>query len=162
VSPKSPAEAQSPNFSDSDGNQASSDITFDATPAQVQDEFAVFRESQCPSCLQTALDAYITYELQHPSGSNGTVPQGVTVGKSSVAQMSFPSFGDQSIAFRLTIPISADGLNIDGYFDVVAIQQTRVAVSLQFFGVGAPFDANMEEQLTTLTVQRVASSLASS
>lgn len=153
---KSPAEAVSPNFSDSNGNQASSDITYEASASHVQDEFSVFQEPQFTSCLQTALNAYLAYELQHPSNPNDTIPPGMTLGRSNVAQMSFPSLGDRSIAFRLTLPFSVSGTNLDGYFDIVAVQQGRAAISTLFFGIGSPFDGQMEQQLTTLTVHRVA------
>lgn len=105
--------------------------------------------------------AYLAYELRHPSKPTDTVPAGLSFGKSTVAQMSFPPFGNRSIAYRLTLPFSFNGLNIDGYFDIVVVQQGRVAITLQFFGISSPFDSAMEQRLMTLTLNRVANSHAS-
>jgi hypothetical protein len=69
--------------------------------------------------------------------------------------MSFPSYGDQSIAYRVTIPISYKGLNPSFYIDIVAARKGRATTGLSFVGEVTPFDSSMEQQLTSLTVSRL-------
>jgi hypothetical protein len=69
--------------------------------------------------------------------------------------MSFPTIGDQSAAFRVTIPIAYSGLNIDGQIDMVAFKKGRAIALLVFTAFGTPFDSGMEVQLSNLTASRV-------
>ncbi len=72
--------------------------------------------------------------------------------------MSFPSFGAQSIAFRITVPITAKGLNVNVYLDAVAVRKGRAYTLLTFQRSSTPVSSSMEESLTALTVRRLGAS----
>lgn len=153
----SPRGASSPDFSYTNQNSVSNRVGYESSPARVDEAMNVLREPQLPSCLESALNAYITYTIQHPTNPNSTLPSGVSVGNSTVAQMSFPNVGDQSIAYRVTVPVNANGLSIDIYVDLIAFVKGRAGVEMLFEAVGSPFDSSMEQQLTTLTEGRLTS-----
>lgn len=69
--------------------------------------------------------------------------------------MSFQSYGDQSVAYRVTVPFSYKGLSPDAYFDIVALQKGRSLAGLFFESTVTPFDSSMEEQLTGIVVGRL-------
>jgi hypothetical protein len=132
-------------------------VRYRSSSADASKEFAVLENANLPSCLSTAVSKVIQYNLEHPSTPNSTVPSDLTVGNATVAQMSFPTYGDQSIAYRITIPISYKGLSPSAYLDIVAVRKGRATTGLYFEGEASPFDATMEQQLTGLTVARLAS-----
>jgi hypothetical protein len=148
--------ASSPDFADSNGDTASNDVRYRGSTADASAEFIVLQDPKLPTCLQTAVTEVIHYSLEHPTDPSSTVPADLTIGKSTVAQMSFPSYGDQSIAYRVTIPISYKGLSPSFYLDVVGVRKGRATTGLYFQGEVTPFDSSMEQQLTALTVSRLA------
>jgi hypothetical protein len=96
----------------------------------------------------------ITYTLEHTS----KLEAGISIGTPTAAQMSFPSFGAQSIAFRITVPITAKGLNVNVYLDAVAVRKGRAYTLLTFQRSSTPVSSSMEESLTALTVRRLGAS----
>ncbi len=148
--------ANSPNFKDSNGDSASNDVRYRGSVADASVEFAVLENPKLPPCLTSAVTEVIQYNLQHPESPGSTVPPNLTIGNATVAQMSFPSFGDQSIAFRVTIPVSYEGLSPSLYLDIVGVRKGRATTGLYFQGEGTPFDSTLEQQLTAVTVSRLA------
>jgi hypothetical protein len=151
----SPTEASSPDFSDSNGDTVSSGVNYLATASQAQAEISVLESSKFPSCFTTAVNEVFTYEVNNPSSTGSTLPAGLTIGHATVAQMSFPSYGNQSIAYRVTVPFTYDGLSPDAYFDIVAVQMGRALAGLTFQSTITAFDSSMEEQLTSIVVGRL-------
>ncbi len=150
----SPTQVQSPDFSDSNGDTVNSQVTYSASASIAEPGLALLQSPRMPSCLQTAVSTLISYALAHPSNPSDSVPSGVSVGQTTVDQMSFPTLGDQTIAYRVTVPVSAASLNIDAYVDGVWIRKGRAVALLEFEGIGNPLDPTMEQQLATLTVGR--------
>jgi hypothetical protein len=150
-----PTQASSPDFSDSNGDTASSGVNYLAVASQAQADMKALTGSRFPSCFTTAVNAILNYELNNPSSTGSTLPAGVSFGQASVAQMSFQSYGNQSIAYRVTVPFSYEGLNPDAYFDIVAVQEGRALAGLFFESTATPFDSSMEEQLTATVVGRL-------
>lgn len=150
-----PRRADSPDFSDTNGSQASSSVTYDADSAQVAHQFSLLQRPELPMCLEKAIATVIGDEILHPNNTSGTLPQGAKVGSPTVRQMSFPSLGDRSIAYRVTVPITLNTLTIDGYIDFIAIQKGRVAVGLSLVGTGTPFDTTQAEHLANVVLGRV-------
>jgi hypothetical protein len=154
---KTGASADSPDFSDSNSNEASNGVTYTASVSQARKQFAVVQSQSFPSCFESAINTLITSEIQHPSNPSDTLPQGASVGKTTVQPMSFPTIGDQSVAYRVTIPITYGGMSVDGQIDIVASQKGRAIALSEFTAFGTPFDSAMEVQLSTLTASRIAS-----
>jgi hypothetical protein len=69
--------------------------------------------------------------------------------------MSFPAFGDKSAAFRVTIPVTDNGLTLSIYIDIVAVQKGRAFAGVDFEATQTPFDSAMEGQLVGVVVGRL-------
>ena len=152
---ENPRRADSPDFSDSNANQASGNVTYGTDVSQIRGWFAILQGARFPTCLQQALKAVIANQLAHPSNPSDTLPAGASIGDTTVAQLSFPTLGDQSVAYRVTVPINFNGLSVDAYIDFVAIQKGRAVASFSFSGTSTPFSSEMAVQLSTLTVGRL-------
>jgi hypothetical protein len=151
---KNPTAASSPSFGDSNNDTVASGADYLATASQAQSEMSVFTSSRFQSCMTTAMNALLNYELNN-AGSGSTLPAGVSFGQATVSQMSFQTYGDQSVAYRVTVPFSYKGLNPDVYVDIVAVQKGRALAALFFESTGTPFESSMEEQLTSVVVGRL-------
>jgi hypothetical protein len=94
---KSPAEVESPKFRGSIGTQVDNSVTVEPSIAAAKTKYATFDQPQTAQCLTTAMRRAITYGISHPK-SGERLRTGVSVGATTVAQMSFPRSGNQSIA----------------------------------------------------------------
>ncbi len=68
--------------------------------------------------------------------------------------VSFPSFGDSTDAFRITLEI-ADDFSIDAHYDFVFITRGRVVFVLATVDAFSPFDTRLLEQLAERAVERI-------
>jgi hypothetical protein len=151
-----PADVDSPDFSDSDNNTVSSSVGYAPNVAKAEQEFSVISGPNVPSCLTPAVQKLVSYAIAHPSDPSNTLPPGATIGASTVAQMSFPAFGDQSIAYRVTIPVNVKGLTVSLYLDIISATKGRAGAELDFEGVGTPIASDQEEHYVGLVVGRMA------
>ena len=153
---KAPARYDSPDFSDSRSNDtASNTVSYRATAADNQSSFAVVSSPKVPGCLTTAVGAVIDQAIAHPTNPSDTLPAGASIGTATVSQMSFPQFGDKSVAYQLKVPISYQSLSIDAYVDVIYAMKGRAGVSMFFEGVDTPFPIDQAQHYTGLVVGRL-------
>jgi hypothetical protein len=155
---RSPARVHSPDFhappSEPQGESTiSNTVTYLPSTAEATARFGIFVAPKTPACLSTAMSEAIDYHFRHPSNPSNKLPSEVKLGEATLAQMSFPSFGDQSAAFRLSLPFTYKGLEPTVYFDIVALHKGRAIASLTFENVGTPADVATEEKLTALTAR---------
>jgi hypothetical protein len=150
---KPPARAVSPDFSNSD-NTVSSTVGYRATSAEQKAAFNLYASPKTPGCLTTAVGALINDRIKHPP-TGSTLPPEVTVGQSTVNQMSFPPYGDQSIAYQVKIPVTASGLSISVYVDEIVVIKGRADVAMSFQGSPSPVPTDQEQHYTDLVVGRL-------
>jgi hypothetical protein len=154
---KPPAGYTSSSFSDSNSNSASNDAGYRATAADQKSLFAIWSGSKMPGCLKDALSTVINDEISHPSSSSNTLPPDAKIGTPTVAQMSFPTYGDQSIAYQVSLPITYMGLSPTVYLDLVIAIKGRADVLMQFESVFTPFAVDQAQHYTGLVVNRLTS-----
>jgi hypothetical protein len=147
--------ASSPKFTNSSGDTVSSSVNYLPVESQAQAEIAVLESPRFPSCFTTAVDALVKHEKNNRRNVESTLPAHISIGQPTAAQMSFRSFGDSSIANRVTVPVSDQGLSRNVYFDLIAVQEGRALAGLFFGSTLTPFDPSMEEQLTSAVVGRL-------
>jgi hypothetical protein len=153
---KAPALYDSPDFSESSSNNtASSTVGYRASASDQQSSFAIFSGSKLPNCLTTAVRAEINEGIQHPTNPSDTLPAGAQVGTTTVSPMSFPQFGDKSIAYQVTVPVSFQSLSIDAYVDIIFSIKGRADAAMSFEGVTDPFPVDQAEHYTGLVVGRL-------
>jgi hypothetical protein len=152
-----PTEVESPQFQEVHDNSVENSVTVLPTNAAAAEYVKVFKEAQAPSCLATAVTKLLAADEQKESGK---LPAGSSFGAASVEPLSFPAEGDQSIAYRISLPFKTKSVTVTFYLDAILAQAGRGYTSLTFTGVGAPIDATMEESLVKLTVERLRQALA--
>lgn len=131
-------------------------MTYRATAAEQKSAFDAVSGPKAPACYSKSVQAAIHDAIQHPSNPKDTLPAGASVGQTTVSRMSFPAYGDGTVAYQLKVPVSYSGLNIDLYLDAVASIKGRAAVTMYFEGVSRPFPTNQEQHYTDLVVSRLA------
>jgi hypothetical protein len=146
----------SPDFSSSSEQEVSNSVALDATATEAISQFAAFEQPQAPNCLTQAVSAVIQSALKHPT-TGSTLPQGVKIGQASVNALSFPNFGDKTVAFRMTVPVQASGLNVSVYVDIVLLLKGRAGSTLTFEDTLSPFPTDQAEQLTQIVAGRLPS-----
>jgi hypothetical protein len=151
-----PASVDSPDLSDSSNNNtASSTVGYRATAADQRASFALVSSTKVPNCLSSAVTSLINDEIEHPTGTDNTLPSGAKVGASTVSPMSFPQVGDSSVAYQVKVPISYQGLNVTAYLDLIFSIKGRADVEMSFEGVSDPFPTVQEQHYTELVVNRL-------
>jgi hypothetical protein len=158
VNESDPAEVRSPDFKHAGGAEISNTVTVTPTPQIAAEQFAVFARTDTARCLRNSVAQELRYTLTHAKGGR-KLPAGVSFGQATVEQMSFPSIGDQSVAYRVAVSISAKSLHLPLYFDVVLVRAGRAEISLSFAGVLLPTSPSAELALTDLTVRRLDAAL---
>ncbi len=146
--------AESPTFTSPNDEEVTSEVTFTATPEDAIEALAVRRGPEALSCYEDTIGAQIEDAVANPPEGEET-PDNLELGDPTINEMSFGAFGDESIAFRVTIPLSADGFNVDLYIDVVNVRVGRVGVTTTFQSVLSPFDTEEAARLTGIVVDRV-------
>jgi hypothetical protein len=151
------ARAESPEFDDTNNNSAYEDVDYLPSVSALNNQFAIVKTDKFPTCFSSTFNSFVKYEAAHPSNPSDTLPPHVTFGQASVAPMSFPALGDDSIAYRATLPLTYQGFNIDFYADLIAVQKGRAVASMTFTSVQNGFDTAMEQQLANLALSRMTS-----
>lgn len=126
-----------------------STVTVEPTVAAAREWFSILEQPQMPSCIGEANRAFVIQD------SPGLVKPGNSVGTARVAQIALPRYGDQTIAYRLTLPITAEGHNLSYYLDYVLLRIGRAHAMLTFGRVYFPVSGTMERRLTALTARRL-------
>lgn len=140
--------AISGDFSDENGNaEVSHTVAAFGDPADAEVSMESFRER-----AQCLVDAFNDGDADDDE---------VEFSGASLGTVSFPPFGDDSKAFRISVHAkrkgqSGFGSEADVYYDLVAVRQGRVAFSFVVADVFSPFNSSMLEELTRIATERVA------
>ena len=148
------ASADSPDFESPNDQEVQSSVGLAPTSAKAQELFAVFERPETPGCLSRAVSQSIETELKKPMPGQQARPE-VTVGQVSVNRASFPTIGDRTVAFRLTVPVQALGRALNVYADMVVALRGRAGTMLTFTDVGTPFPTDQAQKLTKTVVDRL-------
>ena len=149
---------ESPDFVDLTDEQVLTDeVGYLPTAAQAKQNVSVLSEPQAPACLSSAIGSFMSYELSHPNTAEATLPAGVTIGQVTVASLEFPKVGDDTIAYRLSIPFNVQTNQLTFYVDLVASTKGRAGTVLLLERPLHPPDESLENQLQFAVVERLAS-----
>jgi hypothetical protein len=150
-----PTKVSSPDFSDSHGSSISNGATYEATAARAMAWFRGRVQPRTPACLGAAVRAFVDYAIHHAGKPTVKIPAGLTFGRATVTGLSFPRYGDQSVAYRAVIPVSYMGVNVSIYLDFMVVRKGRAHTALSFQATATPVDRTLEERLTRLTLRRL-------
>lgn len=86
-------------------------------------------------------------------------PDDVVIGDVTVGRLNIAPVGDESAAYRITIPISAGGFDLEVYIDMVAVRVDRALSGLNFESTLVPFPAEDIAQYAGLAASRMSDAL---
>jgi hypothetical protein len=69
--------------------------------------------------------------------------------------MSFPTYGDATVAYQVKLPVSYSGLNIDVYVDLIVSIKGPASAQMSFESVDQPFPTDQAQHYTDLVVGRL-------
>jgi hypothetical protein len=141
---------KSDEFRNAAGASARNSVTYLPSVAVAKERMVLFERIGASPCVKTAITAAVEGALQ---GSPRT--SGVAIGSVSVTRLPFPHYGDKSIALRLTVPVSARGLTVMVYVDIVIARKGRAGTTLLFEAIRSPPSGGIEQRLTAITVSRL-------
>lgn len=147
------AEATSPDFTNELEEELSVTVSV-GDEDRSERAFEIATRPEFRECLAEGMNDEIKANAEADSS------KGVEVGDVSVNELSFPSLGDESLAFRMTIPISASGLDLDAVIDFVGVRVGRAQTHLTSFGVGTQLSTDEFVRYARLAANRLESKLA--
>ena len=111
----------------------------------VDKAFDILASDKLPQCFKEALDASLK---KQPGLENATV------GAAKVEPLSVGEFGEKTIAYRVSVTVSARGISLDVYIDFVFIKVGNVGIMLSTQSLSQPFDNDLRTQLLNAVVDR--------
>jgi hypothetical protein len=143
------AGVKSPMFTGGTGLQVTeieSDVSIEQSPAVVAHDFALVSSSELRACMTRVFEGVT---LPTPSGNRVTISGVAVVPVQVSAQGSNQSFG-----LRMTMTMSANGINVPVVMDLFGFGVGHDELSLMLFTVAQPPFAPREQQLSSLLVSR--------
>ncbi len=153
-----PNELQSPKFSDrAVSASVENSVAVGPTEATASAYLRAFGEPQAPGCLSGAFEKELEKSLHREAQQ---LPHGVSIGKLAFAARPFPAVGTSRVAYRITMPVTLNGVTVASYYiDAVLVQVGRAYMSMSFQASGAPLGSSIEEGLAKAAVGRLESTL---
>jgi len=156
-----PNEVQSPKFKDrAISASVENSVAVGPTEATASAYLRALGEPQAPACLSRAFEKELAISLRREAKA---LPHGVSIGKLAVGSMPFPAEGTSSVAYRITMPVTLNGVTVASYYiDAVLVQVGRAYMSMTFQASGAPLGSSIEERLAKAAVDRLENALGKS
>jgi hypothetical protein len=150
VKARTTARTTSPRFNHGAAAQVSNSIYVFGDAATAEEAFSELTTRAARRCYSRAVTDALRAE------------PGVDVGRAESARVSLNPLGDQRRGSRVTVPVSARGINVDVVIDLVFVRADRGLSLCLFIGVVSPFDDDVRDHLTADTVRRLSNRLADS
>lgn len=144
-------QAKSPSFVAPSEEEVSAEVTLTASAEDTTRTLDLMKDDATPGCYADAVKA----AMAQSTLEGGQATAGVEFGEPTFNPVSFPGMGDDSVAMRLTVPLSAQGVDVDVHVDVVMVRVGRVGISGTFLSTFSPFDSTEAARLMQLMVDRV-------
>lgn len=138
--------ADSPTFVSPGDEEISSSAGIEDTEEDARFVVETLATDKALTCIAEQLQAFMEERSRGEDAEIGTV---------AVDRMSFTQLGDRTDAYRITVPIKAEGLEVDAYFDIASVRVGRAGATVQAFSVITPFDTAQLEELTATVVDRL-------
>ena len=135
-------------FGNTDDEEITSDVEVADSAGEVKEYLDRFRHPDGQQCYRDVIsDAFAKSMLAEG--------EDLELGDITFNEVSFEDLGDDSIAFRLTVPVSSQGFEVELFVDVVAVAEGRVGVTTTFQSLFTPFDPEEALRLTEIVLDRI-------
>lgn len=143
------ASVDSPDFENADDQTVAHTVSVAEDAAQAERGFGVLQLDATPGCLTEAFGEMIREAAEEDPQED------FSIGEITVNELSFPALAQRTAAFRATVPVAAQGVEVELYLDMIFIQAGRMTSVLMTQGVFEPFDPALAEQLATTAAERL-------
>jgi hypothetical protein len=145
-------EADSPEFDSPNGRDHSVDESINSgSPAEMAAEYRTLHLPAFPRCMTTAIQPILNGALGKQAAKHH-----VTIGHTTIGQLSVPALGQDTLGFRTTVPLMVrGGVSIPIYVDMVFARDGASDVELSFMSLAAPFRASLADELMKLAYQKL-------
>jgi len=147
VKKQTTARVTAPSFAHGSNTQVQNTIYLFADEQRAADAFELLTSEDTRGC-------YVQVVTKAFSGTAG-----LKVGKAQSGRLSVEPLGDDRDAARITVPITAKGVDVDVVVDIVFVRAKRGMTLTLFIDLGAPFDGGLRDQLTATSVRRLSESV---
>jgi hypothetical protein len=146
--------AQTPDFVGSDDQRVEQSVTI-VDPAVAEDFMARFAAPGVEECFGDAVATFVAESVASQDDPSQTLPGDVTIGDVTIGEVLVEPAGDDVVAYRVTLPMSVSGLELDAYVDIVAVRSGGSIAGLTFQSLFEPFPAEDVEHYIDLAVERL-------
>lgn len=149
------ASEDSPDFDSPDGGDTTVSETVSVSRlVKVQQLLRVLQQTNATDCFASALNVYIKTQVANSSDPD---VRAATVGDVQVGQVSFPTYGEESVPMRASIPVSANGFSTKVYVDLLFVRHANAVAILSFEATGTPVDADTEQKYAKIAADKLSS-----
>src|SRR5262245_29665708 len=131
-------------FSRRDGIGIAALVTFTGSPAVARRPLELLRSNETLGCLERLFRRKAT-----PPDRPGT-----QVGQLTIDRVEVPAVGDETTAYRVTLPFTAGGRHLAFHVEAVLVRVGRITILAQFSTEGEPFDLAEAARLTRIMADR--------
>jgi hypothetical protein len=146
--------AKSPDFVGPDELRVEQSVTIVDT-AVAEDFMARFAAPGVEECFGNAVSTFVADNFASQDDPSQTLPGDVTIGKVTIGEVLIEPAGDEVVAYRVTLPMSVSGLDLDAFVDIVAVRAGGSIAGLTFQSLFEPFPAEDVEHYVGLAVERL-------
>ncbi|HEY7070784.1 MAG TPA: hypothetical protein VH479_11755 [Acidimicrobiales bacterium] len=116
----------------------------------------LLRDEAAPGCYAEGYQAAVD-DLPAGEGFAADVELGTVTG----VRLPYTPFGNTTVAWRISIPLTVEHENVNLYIDSVVTRVDRAIVSVTFQTQLRPYDRDGSERVTQILVQRVTDAMSS-
>jgi len=153
-------EVDSAEFHGPDDEEVESGVTIFVDIAAARQAFAEVGDfiERCRQPLREAVTEYFEEKIREEGED---LPfEDIELADFNMDRLSFPAYGDESMALRMSFTIDAGFLSFDFYFDIFGMRVDRIIGSMSFAGVLETPDAREEERLAGIIEERLETAAA--
>ncbi len=129
-----------------DDAEVEADVSMLPTKAYADEVVAVIHKPQARGCFEDVFVDVVEHSSENPAPGEA-LPEGVSFGDVRLVELDFPDVGQDSRAFRISMPIRLGLLAVDLYYDLVFFRVGRAMASISFLDSTTPFDEILAEDL---------------
>jgi hypothetical protein len=150
------ARASSPEFREGESAQAQSIAYLYPDEATATQAFGSLTSDESRACLGEAFGEALGERLGEQAGPAGG---GAEVGEPETSRVSIEPLGDEREAVRITVSVSAEGIEVDLVIDTVFVRVGRGIALPLFVDTFSAFDEDLKADLTSTVVRRLSAGL---
>lgn len=139
--------AESDEFTSPDDAQISSEVSLAADEESSTKSFELAGRPEFRDCMAAELEEELADDDE------------VEVGDITIDEVSFEQLGDETVAFRVNLPMSLQGMNFNASMDFVMVRVGRGSVLLSGLGIGSPLDSDELAGYAEICVERLRTGL---